>query len=376
MADENLTEFQTLLTDYKEKQAELNSDINRLIGELLDGSTSASDTFTDAESKLKTEFEESLRELEETRTAAEELVKAKYQNGMTELRERMLNLRPLTDDERDLPPTRRAAYSDRAALLMAKLSMLAYHGFEQHDVWREILQDKLSLGAMKLVGTFDSGAPTDTQGYVCMHEHFAVLVFRGTTGDLDWRTNRRARRVLLKDNKYGIEVHTGFLEAYQAAEARILELIKELPPQLPVYITGHSLGGALSVIASAAISLEDGSLRDRIAAVYTFGAPRVAKKGFDSLVKAPHYRVHNKSDLVPTVPPAWTGFRHSGDVRFIMTTDRAPDRFNPIRGAVYTIVRSLLMAPLRGRFDGLAAHEIEEYVWKLNQIAKVRNDLL
>ena len=113
-----------------------------------------------------------------------------------------------------------------------------------------------------------------------MHEYFAVLVFRGTTGDLDWRTNRRARRVLLKDNKYGIEVHTGFLEAYQAAEAQILELIKELPPQLPVYITGHSLGGALSVIASAAISLEDGSLRDRIAAVYTFGAPRVAKKGF------------------------------------------------------------------------------------------------
>ena len=168
MADENLTEFQTLLTDYKEKQAELNADINRLIGELLDGSTSASDTFTDAECKLKTEFEESLRELEETRTAAEELVKAKYQNGMTELRERMLKLRPLTDDERDLPPTRRAAYSDRAALLMAKLSMLAYHGFEQHDVWREILQDKLSPRRHE-TGRHLRFRRTDRYSGLCLH---------------------------------------------------------------------------------------------------------------------------------------------------------------------------------------------------------------
>lgn len=376
MNAENKMDFQTLLAEYKSRQAQLNEDLSRLIGELLDGSTSASDAFTEAEKTLAAEFEQSLRELQETRDAAEAAVKQRYKDGMGALRERLLELRPLTDDAHALPPTRRAAYSDRAALLMAKLSMLAYHMFEQHEGWRTILEDKLHMGAKSLVGTFDTGEPCDTQGYVCKHEKFAVLVFRGTTGDLDWRTNRNSRRVLIKNNPYGVEVHTGFLQAYLAAEPQILDLLKQLPPELPLYIAGHSLGGALAVIASAALSIEDKLLRDRIAAVYTFGAPRVAKPGFDTLVKAPHYRVHNKSDLVPTVPPAWTGFRHSGDVRFINHVDRAPDRFNPIRGAAYTIVRSLLMVPLRGRFDALAAHDIEEYVVKLDQIARARNDLL
>ena len=60
-----------------------------------------------------------------------------------------------------------------------------------------------------------------------------------------------------------------------------------MPTDLGLYVTGHSLGGALAQRATAALD------RDTLAACYTFGSPRVATLAFDRLDKAPHYRVVN-----------------------------------------------------------------------------------
>ena len=74
--------------------------------------------------------------------------------------------------------------------------------------------------------------------------------------------------------------------------------LAKVPPDLGIYITGHSLGGALAQISAAALSKND-----NVAACYTFGSPRVATLRFDTEVKCPHYRVIDNWDLVPGVPP-------------------------------------------------------------------------
>ena len=347
--------YEDAFGEYKTKLESLEADYKDLIHKLIDGSTEASEAHDKAVADLT----------------------ASHKAGLDALYPRLMELRPLSGHPRDLPPTNRAAYSDRAAAMMSKLAMLAYDRFDEHDSWTDIITQKLDHGDKTLVGTFNSGAPCDTQGYLCEHEKFAVLVFRGTTGDLDWKTNAKSSTVKLANSMCELDVHSGFLAAYQAAEPQILELLARLPPKKSIYITGHSLGGALSVIASACLPLADERLSDRLAAVYTFGAPRVAKPGFDKLVKSPHYRVANKNDIVPTLPPAIsTGYRHSGDVRFLSTTDSAPDRFNPIRGTFYNLFKSLGAKMVGKSFSGVTAHQISQYVLKLELISKARNDLL
>ncbi len=98
----------------------------------------------------------------------------------------------------------------------------------------------------------------------------------------------------------------------------------------PVYVTGHSLGGALALMATAELANhEDATIRDSIAACYTFGCPRAGDSSFDLYVKAPLYRITNGVDLVPAIPPAILGYRHVGDTRYFGKTGTAPSRRSP-----------------------------------------------
>jgi hypothetical protein len=70
-----------------------------------------------------------------------------------------------------------------------------------------------------------------------------------------------------------------------------------------VFVTGHSLGGALAVLA-ASVLLSEG--RQQIAAVYTYGQPRVGdpefSAAFDAKLGALTFRYVNDLDIVPHVP--------------------------------------------------------------------------
>ena len=202
-------------------------------------------------------------------------------------------------------PTWRAAYSDRTAHLMSVLSELAYLPFEntpqltpkqprpERKGGRNALDKHLGPD-FKLAAVFNRD---DTQAYLAVSPDFAVLAFRGTSSLGDWVTNLHAELVPLEGAPAQVMVHAGFLSAFECCRAEIKAAVnKYVPPDLGLYITGHSLGGALAQIASAALE------RDNLAACYTFGSPRVGTSDFDRQVKCPHYRVVNRSDLVPGVP--------------------------------------------------------------------------
>ena len=78
--------------------------------------------------------------------------------------------------------------------------------------------------------------------------------------------------------------------------------------KVPVFYTGHSLGGAMASLAA--------SLRPP-RAVYTFGAPRIGDAEFARhLAHVPVFNVFNPRDIVTGLPPAgrWTRFTHAGTI--------------------------------------------------------------
>lgn len=86
-----------------------------------------------------------------------------------------------------------------------------------------------------------------------------------------------------------------------------------------LYITGHSLGGALAVLAAAYLQVDPtlASLREKLGGVYTYGQPRVGyqsfAKQFDSAFGDKLFRHVYGNDVVPRMPPRTAGpFKHFG----------------------------------------------------------------
>ena len=130
----------------------------------------------------------------------------------------------------------------------------------------------------------------------------AVICFRGTKEVRDWMTNLKTSPVPIKDEETSAiigNMHEGFHEAYRSLHSEIANCLKGYE-HLPLYITGHSLGGALAVVATWYQS------SNRLGACYTFGAPRVCDQALMDKFKTPIYRIVNGPDPVPFVPPSGT----------------------------------------------------------------------
>lgn len=146
---------------------------------------------------------------------------------------------------------------------------------------------------------------TDTQLYILSNKHEQIVVFRGTeaTG-----ANESTLKDIKTDLKIGLRngMHQGFKEAYDSIAE---ELNKHLKYHTPVMFTGHSLGGALAIIACSM------STHPRKSCI-TFGAPRVfndTQAGiYDEFLGDNTLRYENEYDPVPYLPPYSMGYRHVG----------------------------------------------------------------
>jgi hypothetical protein len=122
--------------------------------------------------------------------------------------------------------------------------------------------------------------------------------------DLNFRTTTYRRS----------HVHKGFLEAtldlWPAIEADLKA--HGTPSSRPVFVTGHSLGGAMALIAGMTYPFKR---------IVTFGAPRVAQDLHRAIADpARHIRYVNGNDPVPHVVPTFYPFqyRHHGERRTIV----------------------------------------------------------
>ncbi|CAH2079347.1 unnamed protein product [Thlaspi arvense] len=151
-----------------------------------------------------------------------------------------------------------------------------------------------------------------------------VIAFRGTeqTKWKDLQTDLMLVPVGLNPERIGgdfkeeVQVHSGFLSAYDSVRIRIISLLKmaigyiddvaDGEDKWHVYVTGHSLGGALATLL--AIELASSQLAKRGAitvTMYNFGSPRVGNKKFAEVYNQKvkdSWRVVNHRDIIPTVP--------------------------------------------------------------------------
>ena len=82
-----------------------------------------------------------------------------------------------------------------------------------------------------------------------------------------------------------------------------------------IFVTGHSLGGALAVFA--AVDLKKNFYPETSIILYTYGQPRVGNVDFSNFIfsqlDGSYVRVTHYDDLVTHVPPKISGFKHAGN---------------------------------------------------------------
>ena len=245
-------------------------------------------------------------------------------------------------------PQWRAAYSDRVAWLMAECSRIAYSPFKAR--WLKMLN---------LVPVASYGEPDGNEAYLAINAKFAVLAFKGTVPS-EAQTVETDLNVEFIQRRYG-EVHEGFFDAFEGMRPGIERDLEKL--EVPVFVTGHSLGGALALIAS--VFLKD---QEQLAACYTFGCPRVGDDRFvDRLFKTPVYRCVYHADIIPSLPLLGMGYRHYGDLRYL------EDNGNVCGGSVADGKRlHVILNPFN--WPGCVAdHAIERYCEILREYAEKRN---
>lgn len=194
-------------------------------------------------------------------------------------------------------------YRRQNALLLAKASLMAYQS-------PDLIQPEVAQWGFPQFTFIDR---KDSQAFMAGNSEMIIMAFRGTepTNLKDWMTDLQIRR---KTGPYG-KVHRGFLKGFQVMWPEIRAKLKEWQTQAQsLWLTGHSLGGALATLAMASLGEE----AKPVHGLYTFGQPRVGGKtfarNFDLDFKARMFRFVNNNDVVTRVPTRNSGFRHVGQV--------------------------------------------------------------
>jgi predicted lipase len=177
---------------------------------------------------------------------------------------------------------------------------------------------------------------TDTQGFCFKTDYFKnrlIFSFRGSQQLQDWFNDFNAFHLVYpygnEDSK--IKVHKGFITCYQSVREQIHYIInKEIANNGvdTIGTDGHSLGGALSVLAAVDIQynfekylLENNKMNVYPVYGYASGNPKVGNKAFtDSFNKRIKFfiRTHHLRDWVPECPPTnfgkllHGGYHHCG----------------------------------------------------------------
>lgn len=140
---------------------------------------------------------------------------------------------------------------------------------------------------------------TRTRGFLGVCDTHAVLAFRGTDPVTlpNWVTDFVVK--LVSHSEYDGRVHHGFSSALKRSWGQI-ETILDAVEDKPLFLTGHSMGGALAVLTACRLAKVGRSPT----AIYTYGAPRVGDRAFCAGYRLPTYRIVNRLDLVPEIPVA------------------------------------------------------------------------
>ncbi len=176
----------------------------------------------------------------------------------------------------------------------------------------DVIKSTLAKWNMKLFQFFDVQS---TQAYLAGDDDTFILAFRGTEKEkiIDWMTNAD---VLQVNGPVG-KVHQGFLVGVNYIWRDLWKILDKDRGTRSLWVTGHSLGGALATLAVAKIRFENAH---PVNGLYTFGQPRVGDDEFASRFNidfgAQTFRFVNNQDVVPRVPLRLMNYRDTGTFKY------------------------------------------------------------
>lgn len=160
--------------------------------------------------------------------------------------------------------------------------------------------------AFKLAGldNFKFFNGTGTECMIAWNRDFVIISFRGT----ELNSNSTLYEVATDLNAIptpfseGGKVHKGFLKALDEIWSmkhglkEAIDSIIEEDTNRPIWITGHSLGGALAALCFSRVP--------QAAGLYIYGAPRIGDMDFINITKSkPIWRIEHDCDPITQVPP-------------------------------------------------------------------------
>ena len=240
--------------------------------------------------------------------------------------------------------------------------------------FREIIQTEEWPYSERRIRSFDVGEffIVVTQYAVAVVVEIGKVIFislRGTLFLYDWLVNLNVSKSRPFTNEaVDVYFHKGFYHA-AARCMRIIssELLRRYGSENTIYVTGHSLGGALAAIIHAIWSI-DGVSRQQFGykqwrgkslethACYTFGMPRYGNFSAVEHLESP-FHIYNEADIVPTVPPRLLGF-YDSPMEYCLKSKGGVDNAN-VKGRSFSQFIFRLAA-----LKGIKEHDIELYIMR------------
>ena len=255
-----------------------------------------------------------------------------------------------------------AAGDARNARILARAASLAYR---DEPAGAAGFKSELGLDA-KLVSV------NNTQTYIAQDDKDIVVAFRGSQaptsidGLKDWLLTNANDFLIIPEGRAGTDFaaagvgarfHKGFVTALGDVWDGLFPLVDAAMQQKerPLWVTGHSLGGALALVGAWRFQRQMAPVHQ----VYTFGAPMVGNAdvatAFEQAFPNKIFRFVDPSDLVsklPTVSLIANAFAHCpAEVPLSDATAAASNAFD-------------FMKQLGGRVvDGILGNEHADSMW-------------
>lgn len=195
------------------------------------------------------------------------------------------------------------------AILCARASEIIYDASGEPSDQAKCEQKLAAYGFSKFIWPDFETLDQDLCAFIATSPICHLLCFRGTREKQDWYTDANCCVKAFSEVFAGApelgEIHGGFGACLATEIHQIEAALRHRDRSKPLLVTGHSLGGALAVLAGLYLTAVSKDMIP-VARIYTFGQPRVGVQKFcDTLTKVFPNKivrfVHGK-DMVPHIP--------------------------------------------------------------------------
>lgn len=223
------------------------------------------------------------------------------------------------------------------AAVFSKIAYLDIPEFELHShssakvipclTYQQLVSRRVSVDLKEFLRRLDFG-----EVIIITRPHVIVVVvfsrdvifisFRGTRPlyVTDWMIDFHVSRIPTYVNKDVANFHSGFFQAVNSCldelSMRLVQRLGALNSDVPIYVVGHSLGGAMAAVTHSLAGTtffsrlgfgQDVVVPFQTHSCYTFGMPRYGDSETTCVLRGPNH-IYNLHDVIPGVPPKWLGF--------------------------------------------------------------------